>query len=74
MNPIDDIDVTAAKRVDIGERFKLEFAARAFNLFNHSNFGSYQTVVNVASYGSPAQNTDLAYAPRMLQFAGRLEF
>jgi hypothetical protein len=46
----------------------------AFNLFNHSNFGSYQTVVNVASYGSPVQNSDLAFAARMLQFAGRIEF
>jgi hypothetical protein len=46
----------------------------AFNLFNHSNFGGYQTVVNVSSYGSPVQNTDLAYAARMLQFAGRIEF
>jgi hypothetical protein len=46
----------------------------AFNLFNHSNFGAYQTVVNLSSFGSPAQDTDLAYAPRMLQFAGRIEF
>jgi hypothetical protein len=46
----------------------------AFNLFNHSNFGSYNTVVNLASFGTPVQNQDLAYAPRMLQFAGRIEF
>jgi hypothetical protein len=46
----------------------------AFNLFNHSNFGSYNTVVNLGSFGTPVQNTDLAYAARMLQFAGRLEF
>jgi hypothetical protein len=25
-------------------------------------------------YGSPAQNSNLAYAGRMLQFAGRFEF
>jgi len=30
--------------------------------------------VTSASYGSPAQNLDLAYAARMLQFAGRFEF
>jgi hypothetical protein len=46
----------------------------AFNLFNHSNFGNYQTTVNLASYGQPAQVTDLPYYPRMLQFAGRFEF
>ncbi len=46
----------------------------AFNLFNHSNFGTYQAVDNVATYGAPAQNADLACAARMLQFAGRFEF
>lgn len=46
----------------------------SFNLFNHVNFASYQSNVNVASYGQPAQVTDLPYYPRMLQFAGRFEF
>jgi hypothetical protein len=44
---------------------------------NHSNFGSYQTTVNVSSFGQPAQVTtigDLTYQPRILQFAGRFEF
>ncbi|HZU27545.1 MAG TPA: carboxypeptidase regulatory-like domain-containing protein [Bryobacteraceae bacterium] len=40
MNPIDDIDLTAAKKIDISERFKLEFAARAFNVLNHPQYAA----------------------------------
>jgi hypothetical protein len=58
----------------VKERVRFIPMVEAFNLFNHSNFGTYQTVVNVAQYGLPAQNADLAYAARMLQFAGRIEF
>jgi hypothetical protein len=36
--PIDDIDVTALKRFVITERFKIEFQAQAFNVFNHPQF------------------------------------
>lgn len=71
---IERVDMRLSKTFSIKERVRLIPMIEAFNLFNHSNFGSYQTVVNVGSYGSPAQNADLAYAPRMLQFAGRLEF
>jgi hypothetical protein len=56
------------------DRIRFIPMVEAFNLFNHSNFGSYQTVVNLSSYGAPAQNADLAFAARMLQFAGRIEF
>jgi carboxypeptidase family protein len=71
---IQRVDMRLSKTFNIKERLRLVPMIEAFNLFNHSNFGSYQTVVNVSSYGLPAQNADLAYAPRMLQFAGRLEF
>jgi hypothetical protein len=36
--PINDIDVTAVKRFTITERFKVEFQAQAFNLFNHPQY------------------------------------
>ena len=72
--PIEHVDLRLSKTFSIKERIRLIPMVEAFNLFNHSNFGGYQTVVNLASYGSPIQNTDLAYAARMLQFAGRIEF
>ena len=71
---VNNIDLALNKQFAITEQRKVEIGASAFNLFNHSNFGSYQTVVNVASYSSPVQNSDLAFAARMLQFAGRIEF
>jgi hypothetical protein len=72
--PISRLDLRLSKTFTLHERFRFIPMMEAFNLFNHSNFGSYSTVINVASYGLPAQNTDLAYAARMLQFAGRFEF
>lgn len=42
LNPIDDIDLTLAKRFTITERFRLEFSLRAFNIFNHPQYvGGY---------------------------------
>ena len=73
-NPIERVDLRLSKAFTLKERIRFMPMVEAFNLFNHSNFGGYQTVVNVASYGSPTQNADLAYAARMLQFAGRIEF
>jgi hypothetical protein len=73
-NPIERVDLRLSKTFALKERIRFMPIVEAFNLFNHSNFGGYQTVVNLSSYGAPTQNTDLAYAARMLQFAGRIEF
>ena len=45
-----------------------------FNLFNHANYGVYVTQESNRNYGQPAQNTNLAYAPRMLQLGFRAAF
>ncbi len=73
-NQIADVNLRLSKTFVVKEHVRFIPMVEAFNLFNHSNFGGYQTSVNVASFGSPVQNTDLAYAARMLQFAGRIEF
>lgn len=76
-NPIARVDLRLSKTFSVKDRFRFIPMIEAFNLFNHSNFGSYQTTINVASFGLPAQVTtigDLTYQPRMLQFAGRFEF
>ena len=40
--PTDDIDITLLKRFNINERFRFEFSARAFNIFNHPQYvGGY---------------------------------
>jgi len=38
LRPIDDIDITVVKRFTITERFKVEFIAGAFNVFNHPQY------------------------------------
>jgi len=76
-NPIVRVDLRLSKTFTVKEHYRFIPMIEAFNLLNHSNFGSYQTTANVASFGQPAQVTtigDLTYQPRMLQFAGRFEF
>jgi hypothetical protein len=52
LNPIDNIDVTLVKRLALTERFKLELAARAINVFNHPQYtGGYLN--DVAAFGPP---------------------
>ena len=42
LNPIDDIDLTVAKRFAVTERFHLELSLRAFNILNHPQYvGGY---------------------------------
>lgn len=36
--PIDDLDITVAKRFNLTERTSLEFSARAFNVLNHPQY------------------------------------
>ena len=73
-NFISRVDLRLSKTFAFKEHFRFVPMVEAFNLFNHSNFGAYQTIVNVASFGNPASNVDLPYAARMLQFVGRFEF
>jgi hypothetical protein len=76
-NPIVRIDMRLSKTFTVHEHLRFIPMVEAFNLFNHSNFGSYQSSINLASFGSPVQVTtvgDLTYQARMLQFAGRFEF
>jgi hypothetical protein len=42
LNAINDVDLTALKRITITERFRIEFQAQAFNIFNHPQYvGGY---------------------------------
>lgn len=52
--PINDIDVTALKRFAINERFKIEFQAQAFNVFNHPQFvgGNINDIAPIGFTGS----------------------
>ena len=50
LNPIDDLDMTVAKNIWLTEKYKLQFAAQFFNIFNHPQYiGS--NINSVASVG-----------------------
>ncbi len=62
--PIDDVDLTAMKRVNFTERYALEFQAQAYNVLNHPQFipgylnqinGLAYTTSTVTSYVRPNQ-------------------
>ncbi len=72
--PIHRVDTRLTKTFSFKEKFRVLAIAEAFNLFNRANYGTYGTAVTSSNFGAPAQNLNLAYAARMLQFAGRFEF
>jgi hypothetical protein len=62
LRPIDDIDLTLAKRFTLTERSRLEFSLRAFNIFNHPQYvGGYVNDVHPFGPGGGgyAQGTSL---------------
>ena len=61
LNPIDDIDLSLIKRFSITERFRLEFSARVFNIFNHPQYvGGYLNDVASFAYAAGTASGDLA--------------
>ena len=72
--PISRVDMRLSKTVKLKERYRLVGILEVFNMLNHANYGSYNTSITTASFGTPAQNLNLEYQPRMLQLASRFEF
>ena len=68
---IANFDFAAFKSTDITERFRLEFRAEVFNLFNRVQFAAPNTTVGSTSFGivTSQQNN-----PRLVQLALRLRF
>jgi hypothetical protein len=55
--PINNFDITGAKHLKFGERFRVDFMAQAFNFFNHPQFvtGSINDIVSTGVIG-PARS------------------
>jgi hypothetical protein len=69
-------DTSLFKMVGITERWRLQFRAEAFNIFNHSNFSEPNAVVFAANSISPSVGiiTSTATTSRQIQFALKLLF
>ena len=72
--PINDVDITAAKRFNITERIFLEFSARIFNILNHPQYVN-ANVSDVAPIGTAANaSTHGFYVPTNANFGDPSEF
>lgn len=73
--PNERVDANLGKVITIHERFKVTPQIEAFNLLNHSNFGSYNTTITSSGYGAATSTSGvLAFYARQLQFSARLDF
>ena len=87
-NPIDNIDMSASKKIAITEKYSFEFSAEAFNLFNHAQYvpGSLGTIAGTSTsaastgYINPASSAfdnvgkEWGAHARSLQLVGKFIF
>jgi hypothetical protein len=78
--PLHKVDLRLTKDIRIAGTAKVSLIGEVYNLFNHHNYGSYNTSLSAtnaattALFGSPQQNTGNAYVPREAQLAFRIGF
>jgi hypothetical protein len=68
---INNFDFAAFKSTDLTDRFRLEFRAEVFNLFNRVQFSAPNTTVGSTAFGIVAAQQN---NPRLVQFALRLRY
>jgi hypothetical protein len=80
------LDFSAFKDIPLSERFRLQFRAEIFNIFNHPNFNapnfggngvvaiSNSGKFNSSTFGEIGSTRDAPYDPRQIQFALKLYF
>jgi hypothetical protein len=68
--PLDSWNWALYKSFPMGERFKWQFRAEAFNIWNHPNFYGIDAGVGDPTIGQLTSALD----PRILEFALRLDF
>ena len=73
-DPLHRVDIRLSRRTSLGGRAEFDAILEVFNVFNHENYGRYVTVELAGNYGSPVQNTNIAYLPRIVQLGFRVAF
>jgi hypothetical protein len=72
--PLHKIDMRVSTRIKTGAGVEVTLLGEVFNLFNHSNFGSYNAQLDSATFGQPVAASGNAYVPRSGQLGFRFEF
>jgi len=72
--PIHRVDLRLQQRIPIAGSVRVDGMFEVFNLFNHTNYGSYVTNESNRLFGQPDFNSNIAYWPRVLQLGIRLAF
>jgi hypothetical protein len=68
------LDLSFSKVVKLTGGIQLKGSAEVFNVYNHANYGGYNTIETSPAFGRPTQNLDTAYLPRMWQFSFKVSF
>ena len=75
---IAELDVSALKALTIVERVNLQFRAEFFNVLNHTNFGTPNTIVYSGATSAPSPTagviTSTATTSRQIQFGLKVKF
>jgi Carboxypeptidase regulatory-like domain len=73
---IAELDFSALKNIAINERLRLQFRAELFNILNHTNFGTPNTVVFTSATSGPSPTagviTSTSTTSRQVQFGLKL--
>jgi hypothetical protein len=72
-DPLHRVDMRLQRRFHAGH-VSFDGMFEMFNVFNRANYGSFVTNEASPLFGRPTQNSNLAYAPRMMQFGFRVAF
>ncbi|MBZ5560206.1 MAG: carboxypeptidase-like regulatory domain-containing protein [Acidobacteriia bacterium] len=75
--PLHKVDVHVTKDISLGGHSKAQLIGEVFNLFNHANYGAYNTSLNPANpstFGLPATAGGTAYVSRQGQLGFRITF
>jgi hypothetical protein len=78
--PLHKVDLHVTKDIPLGGKAKAQLIGEVFNLFNHANYGSYNTALSPTSaattnlFGTPVTNSGTAYVSRQGQLGFRVTF
>ena len=68
------LDMSFFKTFSLTEKYRMQFRAEAFNFANHANLANPTSCVDCPGTAGRIFGTSGAYAPRLWQFALRLDF